>query len=799
MKNTILITMILIVAFIIAPTILAEEIIIKMDNKFQIQEIDNSMDNLTITHKFTSFSGMAVEVNQAQKEQLRQNPNIEIITNKKFTMNLDSSNIQVNASNSWKIKNNQTKQTNLTGSGQTVCLIDTGVNYNHKNLGQCYGNNTINSTCKVIGGYDFVNNDSEPNDDQGHGTHLAGIIISNDSTYPGIAPGANIIALKVLDENGEGNSADLISAIEWCTTNKDLFNITTISLSLGDETYQTNYCNSEIEAPAIQQAVNNNITVIVSAGNCQGGHCEDGITSPACIEGTIPVGTVNYLDTIELQRWPLFQILAPGMFIKSTSALGGLNTKSGASMSAAHVAGASAILHQLATLQDNPFPDIKRALNQSNTYINLTSESNGIKARLNILEAIYALDSLPPTISNTVPTNNAQTTNTSITFSADIEDISLENTTIYLYNSTGLVNITTVVGQNTQITIHNLNINETYTWFIESKDKQNKGSSQNQTFKIGGITTTQTFPQNNGYVNQNLTDYTCRAITDSFLELTNMTITIYTDNTTITQTKNISGSTNTTIFQLPTHTTWNCQASNNASQQHQTSNSTLKYDTSTPTLTMNQTPPISETTSLPYVTRTFTFNASDNINATCSLIVNDIPTSTINLTTNTTTYNITQNFTTGTHNWYIKCTDIANNTNSSTLSTFTIFQPASSTGGGSSGGGSSGGSSLNSSIEGSNSITTSAKDIANTTSGINTENDITTNQNSEKPNAQRNTLNQTTNTTTKKLSLLGKILNILSNPLIRNRQIRLIITFSPIMIGLLLLVIRSRKKKRKLL
>lgn len=90
----------------------------------------------------------------------------------------------------------------VTGSGVRVAILDTGVDYTHSDLGGCFG-----PSCKVIGGYDFVNDDDDPADDNGHGTHVAGIVAANGS-LKGVAPDASILAYKVLDASGSGWSSD---------------------------------------------------------------------------------------------------------------------------------------------------------------------------------------------------------------------------------------------------------------------------------------------------------------------------------------------------------------------------------------------------------------------------------------------------------------------------------------------------------------------------------------------------------------------------------------------------------------
>ncbi|MDP2946821.1 MAG: S8 family serine peptidase, partial [Nanoarchaeota archaeon] len=205
---------------------------------------------------------------------------------------------------------------NLTGNGQTVCIIDTGVNYNLASLGGCYGDN---SSCVVIGGYDFVNNDSDPMDDNGHGTFVAGIISSSNSIYKGVSPFSKIIAIKALDINGTGNAFDVIAGISWCVANALKFNISVISMSLGDCSAHSTYCNdNELFTPAIDVAASKNISVVVAAGNGDTEICRrlynitinetQGVSSPACVENATAVGAVNDSDSIFFQRGPLFEL-----------------------------------------------------------------------------------------------------------------------------------------------------------------------------------------------------------------------------------------------------------------------------------------------------------------------------------------------------------------------------------------------------------------------------------------------------------------------------------------------------------
>jgi subtilisin family serine protease len=169
-------------------------------------------------------------------------------------------------------------------------LSDEDINYTSFNITKVRGyNSTSSHICdKVIGGYDFYNDDPNPMDDEGHGTHVAGIIAANGS-IKGVAPDAKIVAIKALGNDG-GWNADIISGIEYCTNHADEYNITVISMSLGGEELYDNYCDSDnsLMATAINNAVAKNISVVVATGN-NGSLTK--ISSPACIQNATRVGS----------------------------------------------------------------------------------------------------------------------------------------------------------------------------------------------------------------------------------------------------------------------------------------------------------------------------------------------------------------------------------------------------------------------------------------------------------------------------------------------------------------------------
>jgi len=217
-------------------------------------------------------------------------------------------------------------------------------------------NGSVNTTyswsncTKVIDGYDIYNSDQDPMDDNGHGTHVAGIIAANGNIY-GVAKDAKLVVLKVFPANGEATVSDVIAAIDWCLNKSKEYNITVISMSLGTDELYDSYCdNSDIEnelmANAIDDAVSMNISVVVATGN---DGSTSGVSSPACIKNVIRVGSTTKSDTISsfTNRGANFSdiILAPGSSINSTWN-NGYAIKDGTSMAAPHVSGAIALIVQ---------------------------------------------------------------------------------------------------------------------------------------------------------------------------------------------------------------------------------------------------------------------------------------------------------------------------------------------------------------------------------------------------------------------------------------------------------------------
>lgn len=238
------------------------------------------------------------------------------------------------------------------GEDITIAIIDTGV-APHDDL--------VKPNNRIVGFKDILSKKTVPYDDNGHGTHVAGIIAGNGYSskgkYVGVAPEANILVVKALDENGGGSSSDLIHAISYIIETKDLYNTKIINLSLGTPAHSS--CEKDPLCRAVEKAVSAGITVIVAAGNS--GPDEGTILSPGISNKVITVGAVDDKKTIDpsddtladfSSRGPTLDglnkpdILAPGVNIESLSNTNKSNyiSLSGTSMATPMVSGSVALL-----------------------------------------------------------------------------------------------------------------------------------------------------------------------------------------------------------------------------------------------------------------------------------------------------------------------------------------------------------------------------------------------------------------------------------------------------------------------
>lgn len=514
-----------------------------------------------VKHQYTYNNGFSAELTQEEIQELINKNEIQSINYdypvKAFLQ--DSIDI-INATQTWT---RQISGTNLTGDGQIVCIIDTGADYNHSNLGDGWGN-------KIIAGYNALTgqncstNNSACMDDHGHGTHVAGIVAAN-GTLKGIAPNADLIIIKALNAEGGGDTSNLIDAIDWCTSySENTQNITAISMSLGGGQYTTD-CNSQNPslATSINNAISKNISVIAATGNTDESqgltNPVAGISSPACISNVIKVTAVDKLvDESEDYASYAFRysnfpeiISAPGSLINSTYPNENYATSSGTSMATPMVAGAIAIINQYYELQEQQkTPEqIHELLNNTGKEI-YDSLSDETYTRINLFST---LDTAPPQIQFTTGTedNNTNFSRDWIYINISLTEVNLKNITYSLYNNTNIVNSTNYNQSISSINWTDLNPG-IYFYNVTAYDNANNyNSTQTRKITIDALPPQVTLmsPEDNFVTNLKVINFTA-----NFTNLNLKNTTFYLWNLTnqiINQTtKNITGQENQTTIEI---------------------------------------------------------------------------------------------------------------------------------------------------------------------------------------------------------------------------------------------------------
>jgi subtilisin family serine protease len=361
------------------------------DNNWRTSDDKIPTEDIEVTYEYsTIMNGFSAEVNEEALEELEQNDNVEkIFYDHIYELALDTSIPLVSADDVHAL---QLNGINLTGEGQTICVIDTGVNYNHVDLGGCFG-----SGCKVISGYDFCSddatcstNDTDPLDVNGHGTHVSGIAAANGASI-GVAPGANIVATKAFNSSGSAFASSITASIDWCVSNASEYNISVISmsLSLGGIVFDSySECDEYSGDGGVVSACNNagaqGLLVAAAAGNSGS---TSGISLPACGSNVTSVGGVDDSDTVYYNRYSILDLLAPGVNINSTYYTNSdYASMSGTSMATPHVAGASAVLKQIADIEgaEVTVQQIEDALKEHGDLV-YDSSSDYTYPRINLL------------------------------------------------------------------------------------------------------------------------------------------------------------------------------------------------------------------------------------------------------------------------------------------------------------------------------------------------------------------------------------------------------------------------------
>lgn len=357
-------------------------------------------NDLTVIQTYQTLPGLVGEVTAAGLEALRQQPEVAAIA---LDLPVEIADVTPNAS---LIGADAVWQDfGLNGAGVRVAVLDTGLDTAHVDLSpslvaqHCFNRN---GGCLPDNGVESDN----AQDQNGHGTHVAGVIAGRGQTSPqGIAPATEIVAVRVLGPNGSGFTSDVLAGLDWVVANQPQLNIKVINLSLGGGSYAGGCdaadANTTLYAAAVAAARQAGITVFAASGNS--GQA-DALMAPACVSGVVAVGNV-YDSPLAGLGWPScsdqnivadqvacssnsspeLDLLAPGVLVRSVGLGGGEATKSGTSMSTPHAAAVAALL-----LQANPsltVADIETILKETGRPIT-DSRTGRITPRLDALAAV---------------------------------------------------------------------------------------------------------------------------------------------------------------------------------------------------------------------------------------------------------------------------------------------------------------------------------------------------------------------------------------------------------------------------
>lgn len=179
----------------------------------------------------------------------------------------------------------------MFGAGMTAVVIDTGIDVDHPFFGSDADHNGVAD--RIVFQWDFADNDADASDRVGHGSPIASLIGSEDLTYPGVAPGADLIALKVFSDTGTGTFAFVEQALQWVAAHAVQYSIDVVNLSLGDGQNWTTPDSHYGLGDEFAALANGGIIVVAAAGNnFFTARSQPGVSYPAADPNVIGAGAV---------------------------------------------------------------------------------------------------------------------------------------------------------------------------------------------------------------------------------------------------------------------------------------------------------------------------------------------------------------------------------------------------------------------------------------------------------------------------------------------------------------------------
>jgi subtilisin family serine protease len=303
----------------------------------RVNDLRSDFEEINVKRTFYRvLFGASIEVKREQRAQIAALPYVASVQEERVLKPMLYESVpRIRADKVWAIKGTR-------GKGIVVAVIDTGIDYNHVALGEGFGEGH-----KVIGGWDFVDNDADPMDFTGHGTFVAGIIAGDGDGLVGVAPDASLLAYRALQGIG-GYESDIIAAVERTVDpNQDgdpSDHADIVNMSLGGLAYE-----NDALSQAVENATAAGILFCVAAGN---GGDYGNVPTPAIAPSAIAVGAADDDDAIAdfSSRGPSWnfgikpEVSAPGVKIGSTWIHGDYRELDGTSAAAPHISGVAALL-----------------------------------------------------------------------------------------------------------------------------------------------------------------------------------------------------------------------------------------------------------------------------------------------------------------------------------------------------------------------------------------------------------------------------------------------------------------------
>tara|TARA_B100001750_G_scaffold248538_1_gene280841 strand:+ start:4849 stop:6798 length:1950 start_codon:yes stop_codon:yes gene_type:complete len=275
------------------------------------------------------------------------------------------------------------QDTGYTGAGVTMAIIDTGIDANHSGLDDLDDDNSTNDT-KVLAFFDAVNNpgatngsEIHPYDDNGHGTHCAGITAGTGAPtfqHVGVAPHANLVGVKVLSGGGSGTYAQVMAGMQWTVEKRHEFNIRAASMSLGGPAV-SEWTTSEQESVnrMANEMMRAGVAIFIAAGNSAfsaqigtPGSAEDAITVGALDKDTAIAVYSSQGPTEEGRIKPNLAFVGSSVNAPDANTGDGYVALSGTSMATPGAAGLGVLMFQ-ANPDLSPF-DVKNIMQETSTY-----------------------------------------------------------------------------------------------------------------------------------------------------------------------------------------------------------------------------------------------------------------------------------------------------------------------------------------------------------------------------------------------------------------------------------------------